>query len=76
MSFEKEYDVVGSIGAGVYGQVYKVQRKSDGMLFAAKRILIKDFSFSPTVKWKFLNILTKSVSVWIEKYISGLSLFS
>ena len=46
MSFEKQYDIIGGLGAGVYGQVYKVQRKSDGVFFAAKRILMKDFSLS------------------------------
>lgn len=38
------YKVIDTIGKGAYSNVYKVKRKSDGQIYALKKVLLKGLS--------------------------------
>lgn len=39
-----DFKVIGNIGKGAYSTVQKVQRKSDGQIYALKRVMLKGLS--------------------------------
>jgi serine/threonine protein kinase len=39
----RDFEVLAKIGEGAYGQVFKVKRKVDGLIYAIKKVMKKEY---------------------------------